>query len=165
MEFKSDLPYPKIRVERQNINYATKLLNDYAGYVSELSAIHLYSYQSFVSDKYREYKDIIMKIAEVEMIHLRLLGETIYLLGGVPVFGGVSEDKILRLWNSGEIIYNRDLKTMLKSDIESEEMAIKNYNDNLREIDDKYVKELIERILIDEEIHLTIFRNLYKKYF
>lgn len=54
---------------------------------------------------------------------------------------------------------------MLKSDIESEEMAIKNYNDNLREIDDKYVKELIERILIDEEIHLTIFRNLYKKYF
>ena len=62
MEFKSDLPYPKIRVERQNINYATKLLNDYAGYVSELSAIHLYSYQSFVSDKYRAYKDIIMKI-------------------------------------------------------------------------------------------------------
>lgn len=106
-----------------------------------------------------------MKIAEVEMIHLRLLGETIYLLGGVPVFGSVSEDKILRLWNSGEIIYNRDLKKMLKSDIESEEMAIKNYNDNLREIDDKYVKELIERILIDEEIHLTIFRNLYKKYF
>ena len=56
MEFKSDLPYPKIRVERQNINYATKLLNDYAGYVSELSAIHLYSYQSFVSDKYRNIK-------------------------------------------------------------------------------------------------------------
>lgn len=44
-------------------------------------------------------------------------------------------------------------------------MAIKNYNDNLREIDDKYVKELIERILIDEEIHLAIFKSLYKKYF
>jgi bacterioferritin len=45
-----DLPYPEPMVEIPNIEYANLLLKDYAGAVSEFTAISLYVYQQFASE-------------------------------------------------------------------------------------------------------------------
>ena len=37
-------PYPKVKVERQNMFYAELLMDDYAGVISEFTAISQYLY-------------------------------------------------------------------------------------------------------------------------
>lgn len=166
MEYKSKNPYPEIRVERQNMEYAALLLDDFAGSVSEDTAIHLYLYQSLVNDnKYKEFNDIMLQIAEVEMHHLSLLGQTITKLGGTPLYASVGKDNIPRFWNAGNVNYANNLKNMLEIDIASETQAIRNYQYQITIIKDQYIKKLLERIIEDEMIHLGIFKNLYLNYF
>ena len=158
MYYKSNLPYPDIKVEKENIEYAKLLSYPYAGLVSEDTATHLYMYQSFILDD--EISNILEKIAIVEMKHLELLAKTINLLGLKP------EYKVNDIpWTTSYVNYNNNLKDILKINIESETLAIKNYNNLIKVIDDKYIKELLKRIIIDEEIHLKIFNELYSKNF
>ena len=156
MYYKSTLPYPEIKVEKENIEFAKLLLYPYASMVSEDTAIHLYIYQSFILDD--EIGKILENIAIVEMQHLEMLAKTINLLGLKP------EYKVNNIpWNSDYVNYNTNLKDMLKINIEAETLAIKNYRNLIKVIDDKYIKELLKRIIIDEEIHLKIFKDLYSK--
>ena len=156
MYYKSNLPYPDIKVEKENIEYAKLLSYPYAGLVSEDTATHLYMYQSFILDD--EVGNILEKIAIVEMKHLELLAKTINLLGLKP------EYKVNDIpWTTNYVDYNNNLKDILKINIEAETLAIKNYNNLIKVIDDKYIKELLKRIIIDEEIHLKIFKDLYNK--
>lgn len=166
MEYKSKNPYPEIRVERQNLEYAALLLADFAGNVSEETAIHLYIYQSLVNNnKFKEFNDIMMKIAEVEMHHLSLLGQTITKLGGTPLYAAVGKDSIPRFWSAGNVNYANSLKNMLEIDMASETQAIRNYQYQITIIKDQYIKKLLERIIEDEMIHLELFKKLYLKYF
>ena len=85
LECRVDKPYPEVRVERKNIEYAKLLLDDYASEVGEDRAIHQYVYQKF--DKFKDnplFSKTLSQIAMVEMRHLELLGETIKLLGVNP---------------------------------------------------------------------------------
>ena len=151
--YKSNLPYPEIKVEKENIEYAKLLLYPYAGIVSEDTATHLYMYQSFILDK--KISDTLKNIAIVEMHHLELLAKTINLLGLKPEYKANDIP-----WTTNYVNYNNNLKDILKINIESETLAIKNYNNLIEVIDDKYIKELLKRIIIDEEIHLKIFKEL-----
>lgn len=166
MNYKSNNPYPKPMVERQNLKYAEILLEDYAGNISEDTAIHFYLYNYFITNnELQEFADTLNQIAKVEMIHLRLLGETIKLLGLNPIYGTLTNNNIFKPWISLNIDYNTNLKIMIEEDIKSEQLAIQNYKYHLSIINDKYIKELISRIIEDEKIHLNIFKYFYKKYF
>lgn len=166
MNYKSDNPYPIPRVEIENLKYAKILLEDYAGNISEDTAIHLYLYNYFiVNNELQEFADALEHIAEVEMIHFRLLGETIKLLGLNPVYGTFTDNNIFKPWSSLNVNYTINLKNIIEDDINSEQAAIKNYEYHLSIIEDKYIKQLIERILEDERIHLDIFKYFYRKYF
>lgn len=163
---RSELPYPKVRVERPNREYAKLLLEDYAGMQSEDTAIHLYLYQSFLkSEELEEFARVMSEIAKVEMHHFMLLGKTISLLGVDPVYGTISRDEYFMPWNTSSVSYAEDLRVMLETDIIREEEAIRNYEKHKSSIDDKYIKELISRIIEDEKIHLAIFHNFYQKFF
>ena len=157
-----DKPYPKVQVERKSDELASILSHLYASEEGELTAIHQYSYQSFIT-----LDDGINKILEsisiVEMHHLELLGKTIYLLGKDPIFGEWNKKNIC-YWNSDYVYYDTDLKTMLEIDIEKEKKAISNYQMVLQVIEDEFVKKLIKRILEDEYLHLEIFMKLRQKY-
>ena len=163
MKVKIDLPYPEVRVEEKNPYYADLLSLDYAGRTSELTAVMLYSYQHF--DKFKtneEFAKIIEEIAKVEMKHLELLGETIKLLGKEPVYKTCeSERGDCIMWSATNVDYETDLKGMLEINIKAESTAIKTYTNHRKIIKDKYIKELISRILLDEERHLSIFKTLY----
>ena len=164
MKVKIDLPYPEVRVEEKNPYYADLLSQDYAGSVSETTAVMQYSYQHF--DKFKENKEfakIIEEIAEVEMKHLELLGETIKLLGKEPVYKTCeSEHGDCVFWTGDNVFSKTDLKDMLNADINSEKNAIKNYEHHKMLINDKYIKEMLSRIILDEKRHVQIFEMLLK---
>ena len=163
MKVKIDLPYPEVKVEEKNAYYADLLSQDYAGVVSETTAVMQYSYQHFDKSKEnKEFAEIIAEIAEVEMKHLELLGETIKMLGEEPIYKTCeSERGDCVFWSAKNVNYKTDLKDMLKSDINSEKGAIKNYENHKRLIKDKYIKNMLDRIILDEKRHLEILNNIY----
>jgi bacterioferritin len=159
-----NLPYPEPKAETKNIPYANILLKDYAGEVSEFTAVSLYAYQHFVSDGiYKDYAELIVGVSVIEMKHLELLGETIKLLGIKPMYidNGIPPGK---LWSPLYVNYTTEIIKMLKEDIESENKAIENYKHHIALIQDKYIKKLLERIILDEELHIKLFTQLYEKY-
>ncbi|MDP4177752.1 MAG: ferritin-like domain-containing protein [Bacillota bacterium] len=159
-----NLPYPEPMIENQNIQYANILLMDYAGEVSEFTAISLYIYQHFVSDgEYKEFAELIGGVSRVEMKHLELLGETIKLEGIKPIFVN-SICRYGKLWTPAYVNYTTFIKEMLIEDIKSEQKAIENYRCQLKLIHDKYIKKLIERIILDEELHVKLFKQEFEKY-
>lgn len=166
MIYKGNKPYPTVRVEKPNHHYASLLLEDYAGTVSEDTAIHLYLFQFLIANnEIQEYANAMKKIAEVEMHHLRLLGETIKLLGLNPAYGTVSNYHKFNPFTSLNVNYTTNLKLMIEADIQSEQKAITQYQYHRSIIQDKYVKQLLTRIIEDEEVHLDIFYYFYKKFF
>ena len=154
--YKSNLPYPDIKVEKENIEYAKLLMYPYASMISEDTATHLYMYQSFILDD--NIGKILENIAIVEMHHLEMLAKTINLLGLKPEYK--SNDIP---WTSNYINYTNNIKDILKINIEAETLAIKNYQNLIKVINDKYIKKMLERIIVDEEIHLKIFNDLYNE--
>ena len=156
MEFKSTLPYPVLKVERKNIEYAEMLLHPYVGSISEDTSTHLYLYQSFVIDD--QISKTLKGIAIVEMHHLDLLARTINLLGLDPKY-----EINKRPWTTQYVKYDKTLSQMMLTNIHNETLAIKNYRLLIKAIDDRYIKQLLRRIIIDEEIHLKIFNDIYDK--
>lgn len=167
MKVKLDIPYPEVMVEEKNSYYADLLSQDYAGMVSESTAAFLYSYQHFNTFKSNEeFAKIIKEISIVEMKHLEMLGETIKLLGNDPVYKTCEASRgDCMMWSASNIDYSTDLKDMLKTDIKAEETAIKTYEHHKRLINDKYIKRMLDRIILDEKRHLEIFNSIYNGLF
>lgn len=165
MNVKLDIPYPEIKVEDKNLYYADLLSQDYAGDVSELTASLLYSYQHFENfNKNEEFSKLIEEISIVEMKHLEILGKIIKLLGKNPTYKTCESQRgNCVMWSSNNVIYDNNLKDMLKTDIKSEKLAIKNYEHHMNIIEDKYIKEILKRIILDEKRHLQIFETLLEE--
>ena len=159
-EWQANLPYPEVKVEKENKKYATYLLEDYAGSLSELTSITQYSLQHFVKfNLNEEFSQTLEQIAKVEMRHLEILGKLIFLLGKTPEY----YDNNFRYWSGEDVDYNLDIKKMLVSDIKLEKQAIKNYERHITLINDKYIKDILKRIILDEEKHLECFCILLNK--
>lgn len=165
MKVKLDMPYPNIMVEKKNSYYADILSDDYAGKVSELTAVMLYSYQHFLKfDTDEDFSKTIEEIANVEMLHMEMLGKIIKLLGKDPVYSTCEASRgDCIMWNANNVNYTSDLRQMLKADINSEKQAIVNYKHHLNLIDDKYIKAVLSRIILDEQHHLEIFETLLEQ--
>ena len=152
-----NLPYPEIKVENKNPAYAQILQDDYAGTVSELTAITQYVYHNLVTGETRkEIADALLGIAIVEMNHLHLLGEAIIKLGGNPVYKA-SKNNTGEFWNGTYVQYSTNIKNLLIDDINSEKAAISNYRKHIELIKDKNIQKLLKRIIADEELHVIIF--------
>lgn len=165
MKYYVDIPYPEIRVEKPNIEYAKVLSNIYAGEISEESCINLYIFEHIaLFNTYEEYSEILKRIAIVEMHHLQMLGETIKLLGMKPILMNYnSEKKGFIPWKSNYIDYNTNIEDVIDLDIKSEKKAIEVYKNIFEIVKDKYVRNLITRIIMDEELHLKIFNDFKNK--
>jgi bacterioferritin len=53
---------------------------------------------------------------------------------------------------------------MLAADIAGEWAAIAYYRDHQQRIADPYIKELLERIILDEYHHIKLFNDVMRKY-
>ena len=161
MEFQSKQLYPKPEVKEPNIEYAKLLLQDYAGNISEESAVHLYSFQNFIlSEQYPQIANDLFHISVVEMHHLKLLGKTIHLLGLTPEFMTYQSDSDTKhYWSSSFLNYSTSLKDILTWNMEKEEQAINRYISHYNMIEDPYIQQLLLRIIEDEKIHLEYFQK------
>lgn len=157
-------PYPEPRVLRPNRYYAMLLLEDYAGTVSEMTAINQYFYHYLT---FEENYDDLAKLEEcisiIEMFHLELLGETIRMLGVAPEYRTITNNQTV-FWNATYVYYGHDVCDRLAADIAAEKRAIQTYRLHRQMIDDPYIKELLERIIMDEQHHLRLFSDYAQKY-
>lgn len=153
-----DLEYPEVEVECESLSDARCLMEDYGGAEGELTAVTTYIYQDYVlggmGDKYDELAETLMRIAITEMHHHHLLGEAIVKLGGTPVMGGRC-----KFWNGSMVNYCKDPISMLTNNIKAEKIAIANYKKTMRCVENYSIRELIERIIMDEELHILAFEE------
>ena len=75
-------------------------------------------------------------------------------LGGYPVMGGRT------YWSGSFVNYTLDPKRYLRENISAEETAILNYERTVLALRTECVKALIERIILDEELHIKAFKEL-----
>ena len=160
--------YPEPGVKAANQYYAKLLLEDYTGTVSEMTAINQYLYHYFTfHSKYQQLAELEECIAIIEMKHLELLAETILLLGVTPEFRTFSPAQARNIpayWNASIVYYGINVCDRLASDITAEMQAIQNYRKHQQMIEDPYIKQLLERIIMDEQYHLKLFHEASAKY-
>jgi bacterioferritin len=97
------------------------------------------------------------------MKHLKLLGETIKLEGIKPMYINNASPHG-KLWSPIYVNYTTYIMAMLKEDIKSEQKAIENYKYHITLIQNKHIIKLLERIILDEELHFKLFTQEYEKY-
>jgi len=154
-------PYPEIKVTAPNKYYAKIIMDDYAGRISEFSAISQYLYHKFsMSSQYSELAEIIGNISIVEMHHMEMLAEMIQLLGYEPLFQNSANIP----WNAKYVYYGKDVCDQLRGDLKSEVEAIHIYEQNIKVIKDPYIQDVLKRIILDEKVHVKIFEEQIEKY-
>lgn len=163
MNYQINKPYPEIKVIGKNEVYAKILLESYGGSISEDTAVHEYIYQHIVlKDIDEKLSNALLKISMVEMKHVSFLGEIINMLGLNPEFSKFNYfTNNYEPWNGLYLNYSTDILEMLKHDIKMEETAISQYKKSIHLINDPYIKNLLERIIEDEILHLHIFKTFY----
>ena len=142
---------------RQNQRYAELLFNCFAGEEGELTAVTQYIYEHIELKRYESFSKILLSIAIEEMHHLDLIGDLIRRLGSKPYY--TNKEKCF--WNAKNIKYHfNNVYAMLMFNIKSEKKAIKCYEEAIKYTQNKSIKELLERIILDEKTHLEIFNRL-----
>lgn len=156
-----DLPYPQIQVKERNQAYANLLSIDYCGSVSELSAITQYiNNESCLSAKDCSLAKTVLGIAVAEMMHLQKLGELISLLGGTVDFIARQQNGRQKMWTPEYLTIPKNPQKMLLADIEAEKGAVSQYRMHIQMINDECIKNILERIILDEEYHIMLLKVL-----
>ena len=144
-------PYPEVKGGK-DAQAVALLKEDYAGMQGELTAVAQYVFQNGRASDNETFANSVLQIAIVEMMHLDMLGDAIVALGGEPEF-----DDGKYFWNAGYVNYSKGYADMLKADIAAEKTAIENYLKHAAAIKNDTVKALLERIVVDERLHLRFF--------
>lgn len=156
-----DEPYPSIKNLQENKKLAYKIKKVYAGNYSELSCTMKYIYQSLIlNDELKEIKEALKKIAIVEMHHLDILGKMLIKLGLNPAYTYINKSDNETYWQSDLIDYSTDIIEFLHTNIKIEEKAIKEYQKLIKYADDEIITDIFQRIILDEENHVRIFKSI-----
>lgn len=161
-------PYPPIEVSAENSLYAKLLSRPLASKDSEMTAINTYIYQHWYLHMHcREMSDLFRRIAQVEMHHLEMLGLLIAKLSGNPQMRRCMHPQkctpsmcSCAYWNASMTNYETDVKQILRDNIKDEERAVKGYQELISQISDTLICAVLKRIIMDEEVHISIFESL-----
>ncbi len=150
-------PYPKIENIKQDYRFGKMLYDSYAGSYGELTAITQYVYENITNEENKELRNVLMRVAMDEMHHLKILGELLVELGFIPYYMGSRNNK----WCSDRVKYKfSSVEEMMKYNIQTEKMAIKEYERLIENTEDKCIKDILSRIIKDEENHIRIFKAM-----
>ena len=152
-------PYPTIAVKAPNLVYAQMLSSAFASAESELTTITQYLYFSWViAPGDSDLGTMFRKISQVEMRHLNMLGQLITALGGNPVYRSYPFKRPI-FWNSGMLQYQCNKEKALHISIAGEQTAIDGYQHLSKLIQDSCVTDVLQRIILDERIHIQLFQQ------
>ncbi|MCH5148254.1 MAG: manganese catalase family protein [Clostridiales bacterium] len=160
-----DLPFPSTDKITPDALTLRIISPEYASASGELTAVLQYIYQSFFFKKegYDEIADTLEAIAIAEMIHFKLLGETVLALGAAPIYTQYPPSPF-NFYSTKYVTYSRTLKDMLEDDIRAERHAIRSYENMLRRLKNQQVSSIIERLLQDEKLHLQTFTQILEAF-
>lgn len=157
-------PYPEIKVNAPNLEYANLLSIDYCGSISEMTSIMQYiNNENRLSCAKCPVAKSLLGMSMAEMIHLQKLGEMIYLLGGTVGFVAKQRNGGQKMWTPSCLDIPDNLENMIRADMEGESKTINQYRDHMRMIRDDAVNAVLERIIMDEEYHISILQALLKE--
>ena len=145
--YKIQNSYPVIEKNNANIMDARRLMEVYAGHDSETTLMMCFRYGAFVT-KDDKLADLLMNIANDDMLHQELLAKCILVSGGTPVFGDNH-----RFWNGGFVNFTTTPQILLKNNLKTKQNFIAMYEQLIPHINNPSIVATIERILIDEENH------------
>lgn len=136
----------------------------YASSTGELNAIlqYFYHFFNFEQQGLKEYAETLEGIAIAEMLHLKLLGETITALGSQPIYCQYPPTAY-NFYSTKFVSYSRNLVNMIEDDIMDEKHAICQYKKMLTRLKNEQVKAIVSRILEDEKLHLEVLKNILNK--
>lgn len=156
-------PYPPIKVQSPNRQYADLLMEDFAGSKGEFTAMSLYFYQHYITkENLEDYSIMTMRIAIAEMHHMDILSSVILNLGGKPIFSDSTYNG--KLWTARNVFYGTDLCEGLDTALKGEIGAIETYEKHINMIDDPYIKIILERIILDEQLHKSYIERSIAAY-
>lgn len=130
-----------------------------SGRDGELSSIMLYFFQEVMTSD-MELKKVLAQIKHDEMLHAKLLADAIVDFGGVPYLCN-SQNKF---FNTEYVDYALNEKQFLLVDIMSEEIAIKNYQQAIDQVENESLKKLLSEIQDDEKEHLKLLKEQLERF-
>ena len=159
-----DLPYPKLDQLQPDLCAAEIIAPSYASMSSELGAIlqYLYHHFQYTERGMEKYATAMEDIAISEMTHFDLLGTALIRLGVDPVFTA-RPPRRYDYFNTSRIAYSTYPQKMLLDDIQGERMAIAQYEDMICRLRNEEVAALIQRIVMDERLHVQILSGLLEE--
>lgn len=139
------------------------MLYNLGGGTSEMSAVAPLLYDYLMTADLPEVSEVFRQIAMVEMHHLELFGQLARQLGMDP-----------RLWmpagGTDDLVEQRvsqlcpKLGPLLRIALREEQSTVQRYERQCRQIQDAGVTDCLQRILLDERLHVDIFRSLCETY-
>ena len=154
--------YPSTEVEKPNFSYAKQMVDNIGGRNSEMTAISSYFFNSLCGGA-DDIKNVFNQVGKVEMHHLHIFGELARNLGEKPLLWSNCGHRRV-WWSPSYTDYPMGICDLLEAAIQGETAAIEKYQSQTRCIGDHVVKENLRRIIADEELHVKIFTELYRKY-
>lgn len=161
--YAEEAPYPPVCVSSPNQIYGWAMQDNMGGRSSEMSAVSLYFYNHLVTGAYEEIALCFHKISIVEMHHLEIFGELSLQLGMDPILW-TKQNRRHVFWTPAYNKYCHNLELLLQNSISAEEKAISKYKQQCSTIKDICIVKNLERIIIDEELHVTVLQSLLEKY-
>lgn len=159
----SPLPYPPVAAQIKSPAYAQAMLSNMSGSVSEMCAVSLYFYNRLLSQEQQKIADIFSKMAVVEMHHLEIFGTLAHQMGADPRLWQRRAGRML-YWSPGYNDYPQELLPILQNSLKCEQLTIQKYQDQAEEISDENVVENLMRIILDEQVHASILKDLIEQH-
>ena len=158
-----DLPYPSTDTLTKDVRSGQIISFAYATLRGELTATLQYVYHHFYFDEIEKTDaEILMAIAKAEMIHIDILGTAMLKLGVSPKY--VQVPCTNNFFNTSTVSQSTTPQKMLMDDIQGEMNAIADYEKMLFILKNEQVEAIIQRIILDEQLHLEKLKEMLTKY-
>lgn len=152
------IPYPQINVAEKNPAYARMLSVPYAGQGGELASLLSYTYGHIVTEESDgRLSDVLECVAMTEMRHVEILGKLIFALGGDPRYCSADARTC---FSAQTVPYNTSPERIIRAAIMGEQASAEGYRNLAGRINDRNIKDILERLAVDEEHHVKIFSEL-----
>lgn len=157
--------YPEITLNHLPQEILMMLKRIYAGIKSEFTSLTQYMYQHYIvwsNSKLNNLSVTLEKIAIQEMKHHEIVAKILVKCGIDPkncVYIDGNQN-LCDYWKASSVSYEKTLTKMFESNILLEQRAIEDYNEVITKTDNANLKQIILRILEDEEEHLKYFNDV-----
>ncbi len=155
-----------IQVEKENLEYAELLMQDYAGHLGALSCILGYAYQQMIQPVQEDVlAEQLYQIQKKKMRQLELFGKLILLLGGNPQYGTFDSRIRSRIvpYTTCGLCYQQNCKEFLEKDLKREEQIYQQFQIHQKTIKDVYIHSVFDFLLEDQQEIMTLLKKCMEK--